>query len=66
MIWAATAEKAMFLLGRLSHHLKGDMPQHDHRGEVVEGKRITSQSVVESSEGSEAKKCWAFSLFKGE
>lgn len=54
----------MFLLGRLSHHLKGDMPQHDHRGEVVEGKRITSQSVMESSEGSEAQKCWVFSLFK--
>lgn len=65
-MWAATVEKAMFLLGRLSHHLKGDMPQCDHKGEVVEGKGRTSQSVVESSEGSEVQKCWAFSLFKGE
>lgn len=49
----------MFLLGRLSHNLKGDMPKHDHRGEViVEGKRITGQSVMESSVGSEAQKCW--------
>lgn len=52
----------MFLLGKLSHHLKGDIPQRDHRGEVVEGKRITSQSVVGKSEGSETQKCWAFSL----
>lgn len=66
MIWAATVEKALFLLERLSRHLKGDIPQHDHRGEVVEGKRITSQSVVESSEGSETQKFGAFSLFKDE
>lgn len=65
-MWAATVEKAMFLLGRLSHRLKGDMPQCDHKGEGGEGKGITSQSVVESSEGSEVQKCWAFSLFKGE
>lgn len=25
-------EKAMFLLERLSHNLKDDMPQHDRKG----------------------------------
>lgn len=41
----------MFLLGRLSHHLKGEIPQHDHRGEVVEGKRITSQECCGEQRG---------------
>lgn len=36
--------------------MKGDMPKHDHRGEeVIEGKRVTGQSV---GVGSEARKPW--------
>jgi len=49
----------MFLLGRLSHNLKRDVFKHGHRGEeVIEGKRIAGQSIMESSVGSEAQKCW--------
>lgn len=39
--------------------MKGDVPKCDHRGEeVIEGKRITGQSVMESGVESEAQKCW--------
>lgn len=45
----------MFLLGRLSHNLKRDVNKYDHMGEeVIEGKRIVRQSVMESTVGSEA------------
>lgn len=60
----------MFLLGRLSHNLKRDVNKYDHMGEeVIEGKRIVRQSVMESTVGSEARKFWVLSgvaLFKAE